>query len=100
VSGPALAPAVVWAGFAVLLPLVVRGRWLAVDLLGAALWTAGLIAAHVALGDLLAATTALDEARGLAAGSVGAAVVALAVSQMAPPADGLRPGRAGSVSTA
>ena len=28
-SGPALAPAVVWAGFAMLLPLVVRGRWLA-----------------------------------------------------------------------
>jgi eukaryotic-like serine/threonine-protein kinase len=100
VSGPALAPALVWAGFAVLLPLVVRGRWLALDLLGAALWTAGLIAAHIALGDLLAATTALDEARGLAAGSVGAAVVALAVSQMAPPADGLRAGRAGSVSTA
>jgi hypothetical protein len=89
-SGPALAPAAVWAGFAVLLPFVVRGRWLALDLLGAALWTAGLIAAHVALGDLLAATTALDEARGVAAGSVGAALVALAVSQIAPPAEGWR----------
>jgi eukaryotic-like serine/threonine-protein kinase len=100
VSGPALAPALVWAGFALVLPLVVRGRWLAIDLLGAALWTAGLIAAHVALGDLLAATTALDEARGLAAGSVGAALVVLAVSQIAAPADGLRAGRAGSVSTA
>jgi eukaryotic-like serine/threonine-protein kinase len=90
VSGPALAPALVWAAFALLLPLVVRGRWLAVDLLGAAVWTAGLIAAHVVLGDLLAGTTALDEARGLAAGSVGAALVALAVSQMAPPAEGWR----------
>jgi eukaryotic-like serine/threonine-protein kinase len=99
-SGPALAPALVWAGFAVLLPLVVRGRWLAVDLLGVALWTAGLVATHVALGDFLAATTALDEARGLVAGSLGAALVALAVSQMAPPAEGLRAGRAGSVSTA
>ena len=29
-SGPSLAPAVVWAAFAMLLPLVVRGRWLAV----------------------------------------------------------------------
>ena len=58
-SGPALAPALVWAGFAMLLPLVVRGRWLAVDLLGAALWAAGLIAAHIALADVLAGTTAL-----------------------------------------
>jgi eukaryotic-like serine/threonine-protein kinase len=100
VSGPVLAPAAVWAGFAVLLPLVVRGRWLAVDLLGAALWTAGLVAAHTALGDMLAATTALDEARGIAAGAVGAALVVLAVSQIAAPAEGWRAGRAGSVSTA
>jgi eukaryotic-like serine/threonine-protein kinase len=90
VSGPALAPAAVWAAFAVLLPLVVRGRWLGVDLLGAALWTAGLIAAHTAMGDLLATTTTLDEARGAVAGSVGAALVVLAVSQMATPAEGWR----------
>ncbi|MGH2824572.1 MAG: hypothetical protein ACRDLY_16470, partial [Thermoleophilaceae bacterium] len=89
-SGPALAPAAVWAAFAVVLPLVVRGRWLAIDLLGTALWTVGLIAAHVALGDLLAATTTLDEARGAAAGSVGAALVALAVSQIATPGEGWR----------
>jgi hypothetical protein len=90
VSGPALAPAAVWAAFAVLLPLVVRGRWLGVDLLGAALWTAGLIVAHTAMGDLLATTTTLDEARGAVAGSVGAALVVLAVSQMATPAEGWR----------
>jgi eukaryotic-like serine/threonine-protein kinase len=84
-SGPALAPALVWAGFALLLPLVVRGRWLTVDLFGALLWASGLIAAHLALGDLLATTTALETARGAVAGSVGAAVLALAVSQMAPP---------------
>jgi hypothetical protein len=90
VSGPALAPAAVWACFAVLLPLVVRGRWLALDAVGAALWSAGLIAAHLGLGDLLAATTALDEARGLAAGSIGAALVALAVTHMATPAEGWR----------
>jgi hypothetical protein len=90
VSGPALAPAAVWAGFALLLPLVVRGRWLGFDLLGAALWAAGLMAAHAALGDMLAATTALDQARGAAAGSVGAALVALAVSQLAAPAEAWR----------
>ena len=90
VSGPSLAPAAVWAAFALLLPLVVRGRWLAVDLVGALLWAAGLIAAHAALGDMLAATTALDEARGVVAGSVGAALVVLAVSQIAAPAEGWR----------
>jgi eukaryotic-like serine/threonine-protein kinase len=90
VSGPALAPAAVWAAFALLLPLVVRGRWLAVDMMGALLWTAGLIAAHTALGDMLAATTALDEARGVVAGSVGAALVVLAVSQIAQPAEAWR----------
>jgi eukaryotic-like serine/threonine-protein kinase len=90
VSGPALVPAAAWAAFAVLLPLVVRGRWLAVDLIGAGLWAAGLIVAHLALGDLLAGTTALDEARGMVAGSVGAALVALAVSQIAAPAEGWR----------
>jgi eukaryotic-like serine/threonine-protein kinase len=91
VSGPALAPAAVWAAFALLLPLVVRGRWLAVDLVGAFLWAAGLIAAHTALGDVLAATTALDEARGVVAGSVGAALVVLAVSQITAPAEAWRP---------
>jgi eukaryotic-like serine/threonine-protein kinase len=90
-SGPALAPAIVWAGFAILLPLVVRGRWLTVDLLGAGLWVAGLVAAHVALGDLLAATTALDAARGAVAGSIGAALVVVAVSQMLPPTEGHAP---------
>jgi eukaryotic-like serine/threonine-protein kinase len=77
VSGPALVPAAAWAAFAV-------------DLVGAGLWAAGLIVAHIALGDMLAATTALDEARGMVAGSVGAALVALAVSQIAAPAEGWR----------
>jgi hypothetical protein len=90
-SGPALAPAVVWAGFAMLLPLVVRGRWLAVDLVGAGAWAAGLLVAHAALADMLAATTALDEARGALAGAIGAALVGVAVAQMTPPAEGWRP---------
>jgi eukaryotic-like serine/threonine-protein kinase len=87
-SGPALAPAFVWAVFAALLPLVVRGRWLAVDLLGASLWAVGLIAAHAALGDLLAATTALDQARGLIAGAIGGALVVVAVGQMSSSSEG------------
>jgi hypothetical protein len=99
-SGPSLAPAVVWAAFAMLLPLVVRGRWLAVDLAGAGLWAAGLIAAHAALGDMLAATTALGEPRGAVSGAIGAALLVVAVSQMAPPAEGWRPARRESVTPA
>jgi hypothetical protein len=99
-SGPALAPAVVWAAFAVLPPLMVRGRWLSMDLLGAGLWAAGLIVAFAALGDMLAATTALGEARGAVAGSIGAGLVVVAVSQMAPPAEGFRPARTESVTPA
>nr|MBA3261019.1 hypothetical protein [Thermoleophilaceae bacterium] len=99
-SGPALAPALVWAAFAALLPLVVRGRWLTVDLLGAGLWAAGLLVAHAALGDMLAATTVLDQARGAAAGAIAGGLMVVAVSQMAPPAEGWRPARAESVTTA
>ena len=68
-------------------PLVVRGRWLAVDLVGAGLWAAGLTAAHAALGDMLAATTALGEPRGALSGAIGAALLVVAVSQMTPPAE-------------
>jgi eukaryotic-like serine/threonine-protein kinase len=99
-SGPALAPAVVWAAFAVLPPLLVRGRWLSMDLLAAGLWAAGLIVAHAALGDMLAATTALGEARGAVAGALGAGLLVVAVSQMAPPAEGFRPARTESVTPA
>jgi eukaryotic-like serine/threonine-protein kinase len=89
-GSPALAPLVVWAAFAVALPFVVRGRWLAVDLVGAGLWALALIAAMVALGDALAAEVALDQARGAVAGSIAAALVALSVSQIVAPADGWR----------
>src|SRR5687767_2759912 len=68
VTTPALAPLVAWAAVALALALVIRGRWLAVDILGAALCAAALIAAHVALGDALAADMALDHARGAVAG--------------------------------
>ncbi len=75
VTTPALAPVLAWAAGAVVLALVVRARWLAVDLLGAGLCAAALGAAHVALGDALAADVALDHARGAMAGSIAAALV-------------------------
>jgi eukaryotic-like serine/threonine-protein kinase len=87
---PALAPLVVWAAFAMVLPLVIRGRWLAVDLLGAGVWVVGLIVAQLALGDALAADVALDQARGAVVGSLLAGVVALSVSQVVAPAEGWR----------
>jgi hypothetical protein len=80
VTSPALAPVAVWAGFALLLGLVVRGRSFYFDLAGGALWAAGLVAAHSALGDLLAASVPLTDARGAVAGAVLGLVVALAAA--------------------
>jgi eukaryotic-like serine/threonine-protein kinase len=93
VTTPALAPALVWAAGAVALALVVRGRWLAVDLLGAGLCAAALIAAHIALGDALAADVALDHARGAVAGSITAALVVVATFHMAGTREPWRPPR-------
>ena len=72
--------ALAWVVVAVALGLAVRGRWLAVDLVGAALCAAGLIAAHLALGDALAADVALDHARGAVAGRIVAALLVLVIS--------------------
>ena len=88
ISSPALAPMLVWMAFAVALPFFVRGRWAAMDLLAGAAWAAGLVLAHGALGDLLAATTELDRARGLVAGAVLGGLVAVTVTLIAPPVRG------------
>jgi hypothetical protein len=84
ISSPALAPAIVWAALAPLLPLVVRGRFLGLDLLAAAVWAAALVAALAGLGDLLASVTALDQARGAAVGSILAALVVLGAAMTSP----------------
>jgi hypothetical protein len=80
VTTPALLPAAAWIALAVVLPLVVRGRSLTLDLLGVIVWTAGLLAAHQAIGRVLDH----QDARGLAAGALLAAVAAVAVPRMAP----------------
>jgi hypothetical protein len=82
VTTPAVAPVFVWIAGAIALALVVRARWLAVDLIGAAACAAGLVAAHVALGDALAADVALDHARGGVAGSIAAAIVVVIAGHM------------------
>jgi hypothetical protein len=79
VTTAALLPAVAWVALAVLLPVVVRGRSLTLDLLGVIVWTAGLLAAHQAIGRVLGG----HDARGLAAGALLAAVAAVAVPRMA-----------------
>jgi hypothetical protein len=81
-SSPATAPAVIWVLLAVVLPLLVRGRSLFLDLLAAGTWAAALVAAHAALGDLLAASVELDQARGAVGGAILAAVVAVAAAAL------------------
>jgi hypothetical protein len=80
----------VWVAFAVLLPVLVRGRALVLDLIGAAIWAAGLIAAHGALGQFIAPDVPLDTARGIVAGAVLGVVLAVAAAGaglVSPPAD-------------
>ena len=92
ISSPALAPVAVWVAFAVALPFFVRGRWAAMDLLAGAAWAAGLVLAHGVVGEMLAATTELDRARGLVAGAALGGLVAVTVTLIAPPVkDGARP---------
>jgi len=94
---PALAPIALWVAGAVVLPLAVRGRWLVVDVMGAAVCATGIVAAHIALGDSLAADVALDQPRGAVAGGIAAALLVVLASQMARPAE---PWRTPRVTTA
>ncbi len=75
-STPALLPAVAWALLAVVLPLLVTGRSLTLDLLGGFVWAAGVVAAHQAIATVLGT----HDARGLAAGTVVAVVLAVAAA--------------------
>jgi hypothetical protein len=73
-SGGALALAALWAVAAALLPLLVRGRSAAVDIVGAAAWAATLAAATGAIAQGLS----LSSPRGLVAGAAVAALFAVA----------------------
>src|SRR4051794_8354790 len=77
---PALLPAVAWIGLAVALPFLVRGRSLTLDLLGAVLWTAGVVVAHQAVGRVLVDSGQHLEAHGLAAGALLGAVAVVAAA--------------------
>ena len=79
---PVLAPIVVWALLAAALPVVVRGRSLPLDAVGAAIWAAGLVAALGALATTLEGAARLQEPRGALAGAVVGAVAAVAVARL------------------
>jgi hypothetical protein len=74
VTGGVLGLAALWAAAAVLLPVLVRGRALAADVVGATAWAAGLGSATQAIAGALAWQPAM---RGLVAGAVVAGGLAL-----------------------
>jgi eukaryotic-like serine/threonine-protein kinase len=74
VTSGVLGLAALWAAAAVLLPVVVRGRALAADVVGATAWAAGLGSATQAIAGALAWQPAM---RGLVAGAVVAGGLAL-----------------------
>ena len=77
-TGGALALAAVWAVAALLLPVVVRGRSFAVDLVGVTMWAAALGSATEAVAAALSSPDVPVSMRGLVAGAVAAGAVAVA----------------------
>jgi hypothetical protein len=69
---------VAWAGFAAALPVLVRGHRLAVDVMGAALWAAGLGVVVTAVARVGGAGSA---PRGALLGAAAAAVIAVACAE-------------------
>ncbi len=83
VTGGGLALAALWALAAALLPVFVRGRSAALDLVGVAAWAAALAAATQAVSEALV----LAAPRGLVLGALLGAVIAVAARAIhAPPA--------------
>ena len=78
ISSGALAPAVVWAGAAVILPWIVRGRSLPVDFVFGSAWAAGLVAATYASLRMAHGTLAAATLHGGVLGAVAALAIALA----------------------
>jgi hypothetical protein len=75
-----LLPAVVFAAFAVLLPLLVRGRPLAIDLILGGAWAVAFIVALEGMGRLMDGTSA----RGAVVGPLLALTVAIVELRAAP----------------
>jgi hypothetical protein len=82
VTSGAIGLAAVWAVAAIVLPWIVRGRRLVVDIAAAAGWAAGLGAATAALAQRVLGTAA--EPPGLVAGAVAAAALAILLPRALP----------------
>jgi hypothetical protein len=85
-TSPALLTIVVWGAFAALLPFFVRGHSFALDVVGAAVWAAGLVAAHRGLTEVIGTSSQRADARGVAVTAAGAGLVS-----REPPEEGLPP---------
>jgi hypothetical protein len=77
VTSGALAVAAVWALMAVLLPVVVRGRAAALDIVAATAWAAALAAGTRAAADALTWHGGAPSPRGVVAGAVVAGLIAV-----------------------
>ncbi len=84
-TSPVLAPALVFAAFAVLLPILVRGRNLWLDLILGGAWAIGLVVALDFSDQVLANSAQLGTARGAAVGAAVGYVVAVAVASLRRP---------------
>jgi hypothetical protein len=78
ITSGALLYAVVWAAAALVLPWLVRGRWLALDLVAACIWAATLGASTAATAEFIGA----PEPRGLVLGAVIAGAFAVAMPHL------------------
>ncbi|MGH2857632.1 MAG: protein kinase domain-containing protein [Solirubrobacteraceae bacterium] len=96
VSTGALAPAAVWAVGAVLLPWLVRGRSLALDIVRVTMWAAALVSGTGAAISAVHGATAAGAPPGAAIGAVVAGAVALAPHAVARWRLALHPSGAGS----
>jgi hypothetical protein len=78
VTSGALLYAALWAAAALILPWLVRGRWLAVDIVAASAWAATLGAATVAVADSIGG----PEPRPAPAGAGAAGLIALVAARV------------------
>jgi hypothetical protein len=77
IASPALAGLAVWAALAAALPLLVRGRSMALDVLGAVVWGGVLVAGLTAVGDLAGHHVSAAEPRGAIVGALIGAFAAV-----------------------
>jgi hypothetical protein len=78
-ASPLVLCAAVWGGFAAALPVLVRGRRLAADMLGSALWATGLFVVTLSVRDVAGSGF---HARGAAAGAALGAVIAVTAAAL------------------